>query len=325
MAGIFISYRRNDTSGYSRLLYERLGREFGSDEIFMDVESLREPGMDFVDAINDGVGRCSVLICLIGRQWLQTGTDGNRRIDNPEDFVRLEIGSALQRNVRVIPVVVEGAAIPTAEDLPQDLQALARRQALNLSHEDWEYDVGKLVSALSNIDGIALVRDARNSTPPPAPKAERSGSPLRTGMISVLAIIGVLAVIGMFIEEEDTVDPVAVEAANAWSDDGNVATTANIAGRWFDNNGEPVLIEQSGNSIRVGAFNAMTQGFMQIGEGTVSGRQLALRYSNPMENMSGTVTATIDPDQQHMNGEYTVEQTGLTMADTWHREHLPSH
>lgn len=321
MSGIFISYRRNDTSGYSRLLYERIAAEFGTDEVFMDVETLREPGMDFVDAINEGISRCSVLLCLIGRGWLKRDGDGHRRIDNSNDFVRLEVASALKRNIRVIPVVVEGAAIPGADELPDDLKLLARRQALDLSHEDWEYDVGKLVDALSRIEGLTRTAKDRATDaaperpPPPAPKA--SGSSWRTGVISAFAVIGLLALIGLFIEEEPDDDNTG---PNPPPD-----TPINVAGTWYDNAGEPVLIEQAGSSVRVGVFDPMTQGFTQIGSGTVSGQQLSIRYSYPDLGISGAVVATLAPDQQHMNGTDTLDGTGLSTPNTWHREHLPSH
>ena len=80
MKGIFISYRRDDASGYSRLLYDRLVREFGKDQVFMDVESIREPGTDFVDAINSNVGQCAVLLALIGRSWVSSSLYSKSRV-----------------------------------------------------------------------------------------------------------------------------------------------------------------------------------------------------------------------------------------------------
>ena len=117
MKGIFISYRREDSAGYAGRLYDRLATQFGADNVFMDVEGI-EPGVDFVDAIGRAVGSCEVLIVIIGREWLSAGHEGKRRIDDPSDFVRIETAAALVRGIRVVPVLVEGAAMPRADELP---------------------------------------------------------------------------------------------------------------------------------------------------------------------------------------------------------------
>jgi len=105
---IFISYRREDSAPYAGRLYDRLGQHFGKDKIFMDIDTI-EPGVDFVEDIEQAVGSCDVLIALIGKQWLTiSDATGQRRLDNPEDFVRLEIKTALARNIRVIPALLPG-------------------------------------------------------------------------------------------------------------------------------------------------------------------------------------------------------------------------
>jgi hypothetical protein len=109
MARIFLCYRRDDSGGYAGRLYDRLGQRFGHDNLFMDIDTIA-PGLDFVEAIEKAVGTCDVLLAVIGRQWLtSTDSQGQRRLDNPEDFVRLEIVTALVRQIRVIPVLVGGA------------------------------------------------------------------------------------------------------------------------------------------------------------------------------------------------------------------------
>jgi hypothetical protein len=101
---IFISYRRDYTSASAGRLYDRLSSHFPSNRIFIDVDNIA-PGVDFVEAIENSVGSCDLLISVIGKNWLTSSDDeGNRRLDNPEDFLRLEIGTALRRNIRVIPV-----------------------------------------------------------------------------------------------------------------------------------------------------------------------------------------------------------------------------
>ncbi len=110
MSGIFISYRREDSSGYSGRLFDRLTAQFNRDQLFMDIDAI-EPGVDFVEVIERAVSSCDVLVAVIGKQWLTvTDANGRRRLDNPEDFIRLEVGTALDRGIRVIPVLVRGGS-----------------------------------------------------------------------------------------------------------------------------------------------------------------------------------------------------------------------
>jgi hypothetical protein len=134
-------------------LYDRLSQHFGRDNLFMDVAIAL--GLDFVEAIQNAVGSCDVLLAVIGGQWL-TNTDplGHRRLDNPEDFVRLEITTALERRIRVIPVLVGGASMPRSPELPDVLQPLARRQALVVGNH-FHPDVDLLIAELERVLGVA--------------------------------------------------------------------------------------------------------------------------------------------------------------------------
>lgn len=117
-SGVFISYRRADSDYPAGWLFDRAAEHFGRVRVFKDVDSL-QPGDDFAEVITTAVSLCSALVAVIGERWL-TITDeyGRRRLDNPEDFVRLEIEAALTRGVRVIPVLVNGAGMPRSTDLP---------------------------------------------------------------------------------------------------------------------------------------------------------------------------------------------------------------
>src|SRR2546423_1277979 len=130
-SGIFICYRRDDSRGYARALYICLDTCFVDEPILMD-RDLTEPGEDFVQVIENAVGSCEILIALIGRDWLTCHDGTERRLDNPKDFVRLEIATALARKIPVIPVLVDGAQMPHSRDLPEDLLKLANHQALEL-------------------------------------------------------------------------------------------------------------------------------------------------------------------------------------------------
>jgi TIR domain len=145
---IFMSYRREDTAYAAGWLFDRLASHFGRGKVFKDVDSI-ELGDDFVAAITTAVESCDVLLAVIGDQWLTiTDQAGRRRLDNPDDFVRLEIEAALTRNVRVIPVLVEGARMPHADELPASLAKLVRRQALELSPSRFEFDTRQLIKVL---------------------------------------------------------------------------------------------------------------------------------------------------------------------------------
>jgi len=111
-AGVFISYRRDDSAGYAGRIHERLASVLGEDAVFRDFDDLR-PGMDFASAIEQEISSCTVLLVLIGERWLEArDARGRRRIDDPGDFVRIEVSRALSRNVRVIPVLLGGASMP---------------------------------------------------------------------------------------------------------------------------------------------------------------------------------------------------------------------
>jgi hypothetical protein len=147
---IFISYRRDDASHLTGRLSDRLAARFPKNPIFIDVDM--EPGIDFVEAIEQSVGFCDVLIAVIGNRWLiSSEAEGSRRLDNPDDFVRLEIATALKRNIRVIPVLVDGAPMPRPSDLPDDLKSLVRRQAIPISYDRFNADSARLIAALERV------------------------------------------------------------------------------------------------------------------------------------------------------------------------------
>jgi ABC-type amino acid transport substrate-binding protein len=162
---IFISYRREDTDFPAGWLYERLADHFDGGQVFKDVDSI-QLGDDFVEVITTAVGSCDVLLAVIGDRWLTIGDeDGKRRLDNSDDFVRLEIEAALARNVRVIPILVDGARIPRAEELPDSLAGLVRRQALELSPSRFAADTDRLLTVLDRTLVEVHAQTAAKSAP----------------------------------------------------------------------------------------------------------------------------------------------------------------
>jgi len=147
--GIFISYRRGQTSAYAGRLYDMLAAAFGADRVFMDLNAI-DPGADFVDRIEEAVGDADALLVVIGTDWADsTDAHGRSRLAQPDDFVRREILGARERDTLIIPVLVQGAAMPAEERLPEPLRFLGRRHAIELTDPGWSRDAGVLVDTLS--------------------------------------------------------------------------------------------------------------------------------------------------------------------------------
>ncbi len=185
MGSIFLSYRREDSEGQAGRLYDDLVAVFGPDSVFMDVAAI-QPGRDFRKSIDQSLNSCGVFLSLIGRNWLTAkDTSGQRRLDDPADFVRIETGAALKRDIPVIPVLVQGASAPKPDQLPDDLKELAFRNAVELTHARWDSDIQVLIKA--------LLPQISQSGPKPEPERVQRGGKLRVtkslGVIAVLLVI----------------------------------------------------------------------------------------------------------------------------------------
>lgn len=184
-AQIFISYRRDDTAGYARALYDALAREFGAERVFIDVDDI-DAGLAFDEAIHQAVGASEVLLVLIGLRWLAGHDGGLPRLHQPDDFVRQEVAAGLVRGMRVIPLLLDGAVMPTEAQLPEPLQPLARRQALVIDHRRFAADIERLVIALREALGAAPAPAAK-----PAPAVARPAPSRRWALVAAMA--GLLA------------------------------------------------------------------------------------------------------------------------------------
>jgi hypothetical protein len=167
---VFISYRREDTSGQALLVYKALAERFGSENVFMDVAQVR-PGMSFYRVINDRVAGCDVLLALIGPRWLTSLNQRTRRrlLDQSEDYVRLEVEAALRRGsgVRVIPILIDDTVMPSANELPRSLRSLALINASSVRHTSLDEDVNRIIEVLEEVaDEIDEARDVRPGPPP---------------------------------------------------------------------------------------------------------------------------------------------------------------
>ena len=235
---IFISYRREDSAGHAGRVHDRLQRVFGHDLLFMDVDSI-PLGTNFVEVLAEEIAKCDALLAIIGPGWLDARDEKDqRRLENPDDFVRIEIGTALKRGIRVIPVLLEGTHVPKADELPDDLKGLALRNGLDVRHASFSEDMERLIHGLKG-------KQSRQYPAPAVPSlVDSNGAPTpRHSFVwnlnndknrAVLAVIcgAVVVVISAlwaafvyFVPASKSVTPPAIEASG-----GGVAVGGNVTG-----------------------------------------------------------------------------------------------
>jgi hypothetical protein len=152
MNRIYISYRRSDTAAYAGRLFDHLNQHFGTGFVFMDVQGSIARGQDFVKAIDMALNTCDVALIIIGKHWAtSTGPDGSLRLDDPNDWVRVETAAVLHRDIWVVPVLVDGAHLPKSAHLPEELRPLCNRSVCELTDLRWSYDVRELIRDIENV------------------------------------------------------------------------------------------------------------------------------------------------------------------------------
>jgi hypothetical protein len=307
MAGIFISYRRDDTSGYAGRLFDILSTRFGREHTYMDLDTIKG-GDNFVAVIEDKVRQCDVLLALIGERWVTiTGEDGTtRRLDMPGDFVRLEIAKALARKVRVIPVLVGGASMPHEADLPDDLRPLALHQAMDLRDAHFHADTDLLIDLLDRtVPGLS-----------DRPKLLR----LKYAAGAALAIAALLGGAVLYrqtrADTRPAANPVVLTPA---------APVANVAGTWKaavkydwgDTSAETFDFETTGQEL---SGTASLLGYPRgIFDGRIDGNRLSF--------MTKTLTSVNDKtseDKHHYKGTIDGDTIQFTMlTDSSVESHVP--
>jgi formylglycine-generating enzyme required for sulfatase activity len=201
---LFISYRRDDSAGHAGRLRDRLEREFGPDLLFMDVDAI-PLGLNFIKVLRDEVAKCDILLAVIGPNWTAIrDKNGNRRLDDKNDFVRIEIGTALTREIPVIPVLLDGAEIPKAEQLPSDLEELAVRNGLYVRHASFHGDMDRLIAGLkvslkqdeAAASGERTASQRDGSRAAQSYRVEQTPRPQRRWPAALLGAAGVLVAVG---------------------------------------------------------------------------------------------------------------------------------
>lgn len=308
MAKIFISYRRSDSAaGYAMGLAQHLRDEFGDARVFRDVRSI-PPGVEFGDFIRQSLSRCVVLLVVIGRRWAtETDEHGYPRLHQPGDWVRLEVATALRQGIRVVPVLVGGADLPKADELPDDLQPLLARNAISLSDRNWQREVAEFTEAIGEMPGVRSpihrLQKLLRQTVSPAAGVMRARL-VWGGLAVTLASLGA---VGAAVEE--LVDPGVFYTSHS----AQVATppsviethwdsqSLDLTGTWIDSLGVSYAVTQSGSEILFSQLDGFGAGSAR-GIGYMDGSTVQFTYG-----MNGAVVS---------QGAVTIGADGLTMSGT---------
>lgn len=299
MKGIFISYRRQDSQSAAGRLADHLREHMPEVAIFRDVETI-EPGIDFVEAINKALESCGILLAIIGPRWsTMADAAGRRRLDDPGDYARLEIATALKRSdVRVIPVLVEGATMPGADDLPEELKPLARRNAIELTDKRWEFDVSTLVDTLRKALGIEPA--PKPNPPPPSRPASGNWKKWAWG-------IGAVLVLGVIFNAEEQgqsgTQPTIPAQPNASSQ--QPAAALGVTGVWQDAEGGKYQIMQQGGQV---VFQGTSIHGAVSGAGSVQDNQFSFSYT--LNGAPYQAVLLLSPDGLYLRGQYRSPNTG---------------
>jgi hypothetical protein len=314
---IFISYRREESRWSARSLFDRLAAHFDRKHIFMDIDAIAL-GEDFVKVIERTVTECDVLIAVIGARWLTcTDEHNDRRLDNPEDFVRREITTALKRDIRVIPVLVDGALMPRSNELPEDLKPLVRRNALQVSDTRFDDDCRRLTAAIEQVlqkttserherqpkerlgtevrqkeylEAKSRVEQRKGPSvdqpplppqvpvaPSPAP-AKRDRHRMAGILTSLVLVVGLTIAAAIYFGSHSQVTLDSDSRATARGATKQTNVEhVKIAGRWLDEAGSLYTIDQNGDDFTFQASNPQL-GVRSQGQGRIVGKQVTSNF-----------------------------------------------
>lgn len=331
MAKVFVSYRRADNAaGYAMDLARILRERFGDRHVFRDMRSI-PPGVDFGDHIRDALQTCAVMLVVIGRHWATERTDDGRlRLFEPDDWVRLEVATALAaKHVRVIPVLVGGGTLPRADQLPADLQPLASRNAVSLEDGKWENDVAALVRHLEEVPGLTSWWETLlGRRPGQKPQNSRIRRVAYYAVGAFFVFVGIGVILESFVEDDAEVaePPIARELSDRRSPETvrpglatieppaakapAAAPRVDISGMWMDGEGNRYRLLQEADAFTV---QQLTGEAAMIGQGNgfIDGRTITFDfYIAGMHASSGFLI--LSPDGRTMQGSVQDSVFGLS-------------
>jgi hypothetical protein len=310
MSGIFISYRRDDSGGYAGRLFDILSTHFGRDHTYMDLDTI-QGGDNFAAVIDEKLRQSDALLAIIGEQWLTiAAADGRRRLDAPGDFVRMEIAKALERKVRVIPVLVGGATMPRQEDLPAELRPLALHQAMDLRDAHFHADADLLINLLDKaVPGLDQTWEM---------KSRQFKVPLAAVAAVVLALLA-----GGFVLYRVTQPAARTNPEPATQT--QVVPTANVAGKWTapvkyawgDTAAETFDFEVTGQEL------SGTASFLRYPRGILDGKIDGNRLSFMTKSLTSVGEKTSE-DKHYYKGTVDGDTIQFTMlTDSSVESHVP--
>ncbi|MBN8787379.1 MAG: toll/interleukin-1 receptor domain-containing protein [Terrimonas sp.] len=328
---IFISYRVQDTAADTGRLVDSLKQVFSEDQIFMDIEKL-EPGVDFRVALAKSLETCDVLFAVIGPGWVGIDKNGNPRIKQSEDWVRIELETALKRDIRVIPVLVRDASLPQPEELPESLYPLLNRQTYEISNKRWKYDTDQLINFLKQIG----FKPKKVDIPLPA-QSGGIGKWLIYGLIG-LAVVVIAALIFETTRSTKTREKIVTDnpaydspKSNNNKSNPNIVVKdpepvqeqkiadipANVGGAWYDAaNQYTMYITQSGNTLELKSVSVagITTG---EGVGTIDGNNINFKVQlYNVGVISGS--ATVPGDNNVLNGKFIITNNGASYTEPFY-------
>lgn len=306
---IFINYRRADTRWAAARLYDGLSQTMGADGLFMDVDSI-PPGVDFVEYLNDFVDRSSAIIVLIGPDWLTVTDDtGRRRIEDPDDFVNIEICRAMERDVSVIPVLVDAASMPSEAELPEGLKGLARRQAVRLDHKTYGQDLERLNRALG---GCVLRRKQQH-------KPNRHNKwlvPAAAGALTTVVAILSLSLIQA--SPSPSARTVSANQANK--------TMVSVAGQWDSDYGSMVWTDTGASyGSDSGHISGVFDGQVFTGYWIEESSDISCPTSHRGSDFWGRIELTFDAEFEFFQGQWSYCDTEPLTPWTGMRSHSDAH
>lgn len=299
MYRFFLSYRRDGSAGFAGRLADALEEKFGAGSVFRDVDDIR-PGEDFVQAIQFHLRKVGAVLVMIGPHWLRASVEGRRRLDDPDDFVRQEIETALSSGKPLIPLLVGGAKMPAADELPPSLAALARRQAVVLSDASWRGDVAQLMASLQT-----LLPDGDGGQTAPRRRRLILGGSVAVVLLGLYAAFRLIPVMyGPESTELHSVNEPAVDVAGRW--------VARVKYDWGDQHDEVFDFKYLGKALH-GTATYLTAR-RTIEQAKVEGEwvtfithsQQMLGSDRPYKEVSHRYTGHITPDGIH----FTLEDSG---------------
>ncbi|MFA6150694.1 MAG: toll/interleukin-1 receptor domain-containing protein [Chitinophagaceae bacterium] len=322
---IFISYRVKDTQAATGRLVDALKQHFDEDQIFLDIDKI-EPGLDFTEVISKYLDSSDIMLAIIGPDWMGYNSEkGTYRINELNDWVRTEIATALKRNIRVVPVLLDGANMPDDAILPDELKPLLRRQSYEISNKRWKYDSEELIQYLQKALGQTPKPNPRPGNIHPNPPKSNSKYILIGLVVLILLVLLKFTPSGkndnnLPPAKNDSVvvnpvSPPAVEPGNPVQPVS--AETKNIAGNWYDPNGKGTYIfSQNAEQVSLKVYALSGQ---QTGEGigSINGGNVTVHLTLSLNNVMipCDLQLIIAQDGYSMSGNIKIEENGAAYSE----------